>query len=614
MSGFFKKLFNRVVGKDEAPAAPAAETVAPPPPPPPPPPPVAAAPVTRTAVPPPVVLEPVPIETPQAVEDEVVGDDDEDLSWLEAEALGPEDDEPLEDDEEASEVEEEEPLEAEVIPELPPPEPVIALPVPQPETVALQESKTKKPSAVEKLKSIWPFGKKGAAAIEPVAEIIPAPAPVAPTPPPPPEAQAPPAPKTPAPKTKVKQSVPEVEAKAVPEPVVEPAAVPEPAPGPVVTAEAPAPSRKDKRRKKQQAADDAAAAKAAAKAKSATPISITEVEAVQVQTKAKLKKEPVAPVAPAPEPEPEKKGWLSRLKEGLSKSSKSITSQITTIFTKRKLDAGTLQELEDTLIQADLGIAVSERIIARVSHGRFDKEIDPEEVKSILADEVAKVLRPVEVAFNFGEEKPFVILVVGVNGSGKTTTIGKLGAIAAQENFKVKFAACDTFRAAAIEQLTVWGKRIGAETIWRPQGADAAGLAFDAMKACKADGTDILFIDTAGRLHNKTYLMDELDKVVRVIKKYDAEAPHAVLLVLDATTGQNALAQAEAFTKVAGVTGLIMTKLDGTARGGILVAIAEKFKLPIHAIGVGETLDDLQPFDAEAFSRAIAGLDEKVAA
>jgi fused signal recognition particle receptor len=318
--------------------------------------------------------------------------------------------------------------------------------------------------------------------------------------------------------------------------------------------------------------------------------------------------------APAAELEPEpmakQGGWFSRLKQGLSKSSKSLTGSITAIFTKRKLDAATLQDLEDTLIQADLGLSVSERIIKEVSTGRYDKEIDPEEVKAILASEVAKVLKPVEVPFNFGAEKPFVILVVGVNGSGKTTTIGKLGAIAKGEGFKVKFAACDTFRAAAIEQLTIWGKRIGAETISRPPGSDAAGLAFDAMKAAKEDGTDILFIDTAGRLHNKTYLMDELDKVVRVVKKYDAAAPHAVLLVLDATTGQNALAQAEAFTKVAGVTGLIMTKLDGTARGGILVAIAEKFKLPIHAIGVGETIDDLQPFDAEAFSRAIAGLEE----
>ncbi len=302
-------------------------------------------------------------------------------------------------------------------------------------------------------------------------------------------------------------------------------------------------------------------------------------------------------------------GWFSKLKEGLSKSSKSIGGSITSIFTKRKLDKDTLQDLEDTLVQADLGLPVAERIIARVSQGRFDKEIDPEEVKQILADEVAKVLKPVEVPFNFGAEKPFVVMVVGVNGSGKTTTIGKLGSIAAGEGFKVMFAACDTFRAAAIEQLTVWGKRIGAETMSRPTGADSAGLAFDALKAAKENGTDILFIDTAGRLQNKAYLMDELDKVVRVIKKQDETAPHAVLLVLDATTGQNALSQVDVFSKVAGVTGLIMTKLDGTARGGILVAIAEKFKLPIHAIGVGESIDDLQPFDAQGFARAIAGFE-----
>jgi len=322
---------------------------------------------------------------------------------------------------------------------------------------------------------------------------------------------------------------------------------------------------------------------------------------------------PPPAIVPPPEPEPEpavRRGWFAKLKDGLSKSSKSITGSITSIFTKRKLDQATLDELEDVLIQADLGLAVSERIIKAVAVGRYDKEIDPEEVKGILASEVAKVLKPVEVPFNFGAEKPFVILVVGVNGSGKTTTIGKLGAIAAGEGFKVMFAACDTFRAAAIEQLTIWGQRIGARTISRPTGSDASGLAFDALKEAREDGTDILFIDTAGRLQNKAYLMDELDKVVRVIKKQDAAAPHAVILVLDATTGQNAIAQADIFTKVAGVTGIIMTKLDGTARGGILVAIAEKFKLPVHAIGVGETIDDLQPFDAEAFARAIAGLEE----
>ncbi|MGQ0485303.1 MAG: signal recognition particle-docking protein FtsY, partial [Hyphomicrobiales bacterium] len=262
------------------------------------------------------------------------------------------------------------------------------------------------------------------------------------------------------------------------------------------------------------------------------------------------------------------------------------------------------------LIRADLGLPMAERILKAVSTGRYDKEIEPEEVKRILAEEVARVLKPVEIPFNFGTEKPFVILVAGVNGSGKTTTIGKLGAIAVNEGFKVMFAACDTFRAAAIEQLALWGERVGARTISRPTGSDSSGLAFDAMIEARETGTDILFIDTAGRLQNKAYLMDELDKIVRVIKKQDATAPHAVLLVLDATTGQNAIAQADIFTKVAGVTGIIMTKLDGTARGGILVAIAEKFKLPVHAIGVGETIDDLQPFDAEAFSRAIAGLEE----
>lgn len=349
------------------------------------------------------------------------------------------------------------------------------------------------------------------------------------------------------------------------------------------------------------------------------PAPQAEVAAPQADLKTEIKTVAPAPiVAPAtPLPPPlaeqstQRAGWFSKLKEGLSKSSKSIGGSITSIFTKKKLDKATLQDLEDTLIQADLGLPVAERIIAAVSVGRYDKEIDPEEVKQILASEVAKVLKPVEVPFNFGSEKPFVIMVVGVNGSGKTTTIGKLGSIATGEGFKVMFAACDTFRAAAIEQLTVWGKRVGAETMSRPTGADSSGLAFDALKKAHDNGTDILFIDTAGRLQNKTYLMDELDKVVRVIKKLDPVAPHAVLLVLDATTGQNALNQVDVFTKVAGVTGLIMTKLDGTARGGILVAIAEKFKLPIHAIGVGESIDDLQPFDANGFARAIAGLDER---
>ncbi|MGQ0484585.1 MAG: signal recognition particle-docking protein FtsY [Hyphomicrobiales bacterium] len=445
-----------------------------------------------------------------------------------------------------------------------------------------------------------------------------------------------------------KLPVPEPQAEPQPEPMPEPP--PAPVPEPVV-AERPAP--KPVKPPKKPEPKKAEAKKPEPKAKAKPEPKKVEVKKpepkkpepkkVEVKKPEPKKPEPkkvaLAPPPPPPEPEPPlppepivvapptpvvilpaplrepelaaRRGWLTRLKHGLSKSSKSITGSIASIFTKRKLDRATLDELEDVLIQADLGLAVSERIIKAVAAGRYDKEIDPEEVKGILAAELTRVLKPVEVPFNFGAEKPFVILVAGVNGSGKTTTIGKLGAIAAREGFKVMFAACDTFRAAAIEQLTIWGQRTGARTMSRPTGSDASGLAFDALKAAREDGTDILFIDTAGRLQNKAYLMDELDKVVRVVKKQDETAPHAVLLVLDATTGQNAMAQAEIFSKVAGVTGLIMTKLDGTARGGILVAIAEKFKIPVHAIGVGEKIDDLQPFDADAFARAIAGLEDR---
>ena len=301
-------------------------------------------------------------------------------------------------------------------------------------------------------------------------------------------------------------------------------------------------------------------------------------------------------------------GWFGRLKAGLSKSSRALTSGITDIFTKRKLDDDTLQELEDILVQSDLGVETSMRISEAVAEGRYDKEISPEEVKEVLAREVTSVLAPVAQPFEFDtSQKPFVILVVGVNGSGKTTTIGKLGAIARREGYSVMLAACDTFRAAAIEQLKVWGERFGGTVLARPPGSDASGLAFDALKQAKEDGTDILIVDTAGRLQNKAHLMEELHKIVRVLKKQDESAPHSVLLVLDATTGQNALSQVEIFQKTAGVTGLIMTKLDGTARGGILVALAAKFGLPVHAIGVGEGIDDLQPFDAEEFAKAIAG-------
>ncbi len=302
--------------------------------------------------------------------------------------------------------------------------------------------------------------------------------------------------------------------------------------------------------------------------------------------------------------------WWQRLRQGLAKTASSVSDSITSLFTKRKLDAGMLEDLEDILIQADLGIDVAARIAATVGKGRYDKEIEPEEVKAILAAEVSKVLTPVAQPLVVdGSKSPFVILMVGVNGSGKTTTIGKLAAKFRAEKRSVMLAAGDTFRAAAIEQLKVWGARTGTPVVAREQGGDAAGLAFDALKQATEARTDVLMIDTAGRLQNRTELMSELEKVVRVIRKQDATAPHAVLLVLDATVGQNALSQVEIFGKTAGVTGLVMTKLDGTARGGILVAIADRFKLPIHFIGVGEGIDDLEHFAADDFARAIAGME-----
>jgi fused signal recognition particle receptor len=312
------------------------------------------------------------------------------------------------------------------------------------------------------------------------------------------------------------------------------------------------------------------------------------------------------PTAPAP-----KLSWWQKLKSGLSRTSSSLTEGITSIFTKRKLDAETLEELEDTLIQADLGLDMAGRITAALKKGRFGKDIGEDEVRAVLAAEVEAALRPVAVPLTVDPaHKPHVILVVGVNGTGKTTTIGKLASKFSKEGKSLVLAAGDTFRAAAIEQLKIWGSRTGSPVIAREAGADAAGLAFDALKEAKASGADILIIDTAGRLQNKTELMAELEKIVRVLKKQDPDAPHQVLLTLDATTGQNALNQVDIFGKVAGVTGLVMTKLDGTARGGILVAIAAKYALPVHFIGVGEGIDDLEPFDAGDFAKAIAGLEK----
>ena len=318
----------------------------------------------------------------------------------------------------------------------------------------------------------------------------------------------------------------------------------------------------------------------------------------------------VPEASPVPAAEP-KRSWWRRLTEGLSRTSSALTTGITDLFTKRKLDAGTLEDLEDILIQADLGLATSARIAKAVGEGRYDKQIEPSEVKAILAREVEAILMPVARPLAIdATKKPFVILMVGVNGSGKTTTIGKLAAKFRAEGKSVMLAAGDTFRAAAIEQLRVWGERTGAEVVFGQQGADASGLAFEALQKAKTNGTDVLLIDTAGRLQNKQGLMDELAKVVRVIRKQDAAAPHAALLVLDATVGQNAISQVEAFRTTAGVTGLVMTKLDGTARGGILVALAAQFGLPVHFIGVGEGVEDLEPFSAGDFARAVAGLGE----
>lgn len=307
--------------------------------------------------------------------------------------------------------------------------------------------------------------------------------------------------------------------------------------------------------------------------------------------------------------ETEKKGWLSRLRSGLSKSTQRVTESITSLFTKKKLDQKTLDDLEEVLIQADLGVSVAARLVAKLGKERFGKEVTDEEVRAAFADDIAEILQPVALPLVLdAARKPHVVLVVGVNGSGKTTTIAKMANLHKREGRKVMLAAGDTFRAAAVEQLKVWGERAGVPVISRDTGADAAGLAFEALERAKAEGCDVLLIDTAGRLHNKTNLMDELAKIVRVIRKLDPEAPHSCLLVLDATTGQNAHAQVETFKALSPVDALVVTKLDGSAKGGVLVALAEKFKLPVVAIGVGEGIDDLRPFEARAFARGLMGL------
>jgi fused signal recognition particle receptor len=303
-----------------------------------------------------------------------------------------------------------------------------------------------------------------------------------------------------------------------------------------------------------------------------------------------------------------KKGWLAQLKAGLSRSSNSLTENLAGVLTKRKLDEETLDELEEVLIKADLGVGMADRIREALARGRHDKGLTEEDVRAVLADEIARVLERVAEPLTLdANAKPHVILVVGVNGTGKTTTIGKLAHLFARDGKRVILAAADTFRAAAIDQLKIWGERVGADVVAQGVGADPAGVGYEALERAKAEGADVLLIDTAGRLQNKNDLMAELAKIVRVLKKQDENAPHTVMLVLDATTGQNAINQVQTFQEIAGVTNLVVTKLDGSARGGILVAIAERFGLPINAVGVGEGIEDFEPFDAHDFARAIAG-------
>ncbi|GBQ70550.1 cell division protein FtsY [Ameyamaea chiangmaiensis NBRC 103196] len=301
-------------------------------------------------------------------------------------------------------------------------------------------------------------------------------------------------------------------------------------------------------------------------------------------------------------------GFFSRLKEGLSRSTQKLGGGLNAAFTHRRLDEEALEELEDVLITADLGPAVADRVIESFRSSRFGKEVTDEEVRTALAEEIARVLAPVAIPFAPDpSHHPHVVLVVGVNGTGKTTTIGKFARFYGEQGLKVMMVAGDTFRAAAVEQLQVWGQRTGTPVIAGKPEADAAGLAFEGIKRARAEGADLLLIDTAGRLHNKGALMEELAKIIRVMRKFDETAPHSVLLVLDATIGQNAIEQVRVFKELVDVTGLVITKLDGSARGGIVVALADRFKLPVHAVGVGEQAEDLRPFSAIDYANGLVG-------
>ncbi len=307
----------------------------------------------------------------------------------------------------------------------------------------------------------------------------------------------------------------------------------------------------------------------------------------------------------------EKQGWSEKVRFGFKRTSERLGGNLAGIVTRERLDEDTLDEIEEALIATDLGPAVSARIRDRLSEGRFDRHLSELDIREIVAEELEKILAPVAVPLEIDAfPRPQIMLVIGVNGSGKTTTIAKLGHWLLEDDYGVMFVAGDTFRAAAIGQLKVWAERIGVPVISGKEGGDAASLVFEGVRRGTAEGIDALIVDTAGRLQNKSYLMDELAKIRKVLGRLNEQAPHNVILVLDATTGQNALSQIEVFLEVANVTGLVMTKLDGTARGGVLVAAAEKYRLPIHAIGVGETLEDLRPFDPRAVARAISGADE----
>lgn len=306
----------------------------------------------------------------------------------------------------------------------------------------------------------------------------------------------------------------------------------------------------------------------------------------------------------------EKKGWFKRIKEGLVKSSSKLTDGLSSLITKRKLDQETLDDLETLLITTDMGIQVTEKLIAELRKQRFDQEITLTELQEFLATEIEKILLPIEQPMMFGKKhRPHVVMMVGVNGAGKTTTIGKMATDWKESGLAVSIAACDTFRAAATEQIHHWADQAGVPIISGTTGTDAAGLAYDAFMISKNRKDDILLIDTAGRLHNKSGLMDELEKITRVLKKIEPSAPHDCILILDATTGQNAYAQVEVFKEKINISGIIMTKLDGTARGGVVIGLAERFQLPLHAIGVGESSQDIYPFDAKIFTRGLLGLE-----